>query len=182
MSNAVILGNGPGLTTRGWLDGLLPSTIYGVNRSYEEFDQDIWVTADELALMAGIDHFNEVGWPEKVVTTQKALQRVSEQRGVTAYRTFMQIFPGAGFSGTLAMRSAALRGYDNIYLVGFDGGDGRRFYDEPDETEPRKDFGSAYGSLMDVIVEGFPESKWWHWTGWTYKPLNKTSTIEGWVR
>jgi hypothetical protein len=132
-------------------------------------------------MMEAIDHFGENGWPEEIVTTWPCLKAVSEQRGAIRYKSRMNIFPMAGFSGTLAMRAAALDEHDEIYLLGFDGGDGQRFYDD---TGDREEFGTAYTSLRDIIVEGFPEVKWHLYDAekWEFVRYERECEMEGWVR
>jgi hypothetical protein len=185
MSKAIILGNGPSLQeTDGWGRQLGYATVYGVNRSYDVSFHHSWVTADENALMAGIERFNKGSWPIEIVTTVKALNRVAENWGVVRYKTKLLIFPSAGFSGTLAMRAAALAGHDDIYLVGFDGGDGKRFYDKG-IGDVREEFGQAYTSLRDMIVEAFPKTRWHLWDGDKgYQEYSRVvdPELEGWVR
>lgn len=178
MSKALILGNGPSLH-EDVIVGSEFTTVYGVNRSYEVMSSHVWVTADELAMMKAIDHFSGAWWPREIVTTIPVLQRVAEQRGVIRYRSKMQVFPMAGFSGTLAMRAAALQGHDEIYLLGFDGGDASRFY----ESRSDESTGTAYNSLRDTIVEGFPEVDWFLYdteNGW--QKHERKCEISGWVR
>jgi hypothetical protein len=131
--------------------------------------------------MAGIKRFRVKGWPQTIVSTVPALTRVAEQMGVVRYECPVQVFPGAGFSGTLAMRAAALDGHDEIYLVGFDGGNGGRFYHEKGGND-RAEFGSAYESLRDTIIEGFQSQKWFLFDGEEYIPYNRKCEIEEWAR
>lgn len=183
MSKAMILGNGPSLLAENKWGEVMGgfASIYGVNRSYEQHDHHHWVTADEIALEEAITRFERTQWPQTLITTIPALARVAETVGVVRYRCEVQVFPMAGFSGTLAMRAAALQGHHEIYLVGFDGEKGERFYHE-EEAFDRKEFGSAYSSLRDMIVEGFPEVKWHLFDGEKFIEYSRESEVEGWVR
>jgi len=169
MSRAVILGNGPSLLKSGWLNDLQFATIYGVNKSYEIYPSKIWVTADNASLEDGITYFEDHNWPEKIITTRGALEWIWGEGawGTMSFKCPLEIWQGAGFSGTLAMRAAAIQGHDEIYLVGFDGGDGKRFHGE-DEKGDRSKFGENYTQLRNVIIESFPGTKWYVWDGKEY--------------